>query len=85
MKTDADLLEELMRYVFVGAGATNAEVEMKLHEFRTIFTMNPPKELSDEDYAIQLTAMKKEAPAFLHHLMNSKFPPLPPGFLPPNS
>jgi hypothetical protein len=85
MKTDVDLFQELLRHILSGAGASPAEVEFKIHEFRTLFKTGPPKELSDEDYARQLEQMKKEAPAFLHYIMTNKFPDLPPGFSVPLS
>ena len=85
MKTDADLFEELLRHIFSGAGASPVEVESKIHEFRSLFKTNPPKQMSDEEYARQLAQMKKEAPAFLHYIMNTKFPDLPPGFSAPLS
>jgi hypothetical protein len=81
MKTDSDLLEAFMRYSFESTGASDAEVDLKMHQFRTQLMANlktnPAKTLTDEEYAEKLEQMKKELPAYLHYLSTHDFGDLP--------
>ena len=81
MKTEHDLLEALMRYCFESTGASAAEVDLKMHQFRTQLMANlktkPPKALTEEEYAAKFEQMKAEAPAYLHYLMTHDFGDLP--------
>ena len=83
MKTDHDLLWELLRYGFESAGASKQKVDLEIARLKAQATQlkwKPPTPLSDADYAAKLEEMKKETPAFLDYLLNQKFPPIPPEF-----
>ena len=83
MKTDRDLLWEVMRQSFESTGISKQEVDMQLAQMKIEMAqlkMKPATPLSDEDYVKRLEEMKKELPAFLYFLKNEKFPPLPPEF-----
>jgi hypothetical protein len=81
MKTDHDLLDELIRYLFESSGAPKEQVDLTMQQYRTMLLANlkrrPPTPLTDADYAAKLAEMKKEAPAFLEYLLAGNFHPLP--------
>jgi hypothetical protein len=89
MKNENDLLEDLVRYSFETSGASEAEIDLTMHQFRTQLIANlktnPAKNLSDEEYAEKFEHMKKEVPAFLNYLMTHDFGQLPGKFLGQNN
>ena len=83
MKTDHDLLWEMIRYSFESFGASKQEIDLEIARLKTQTAQlkrKPPTPLSDADYAAKLEEMKKETPAFLDYLLNQRFPPIPPEF-----
>ena len=85
MKTDHDLMKEAIRWFHASTGAPAAYVERKMLEFDQMwrsFQTPPPMPMSDAEYATKLEQLKREAPAYLHFLLNNDFheTPLPPGF-----
>lgn len=80
MKTYHDLIQDFTRWLLASTGAPAAQIERKMLEFDQMMKSirkNPPRPLSDAEYAASLEQMKKEAPAFLHFLLNNEFPDCP--------
>ena len=77
MKTDHDLIQEAIKWFLASTGAPAAQIERKMLDFDQMmksFRKNPPRPLSDAEYAETLEQMQKEAPGFLHFLLNNEFP-----------
>ena len=72
MKTEDDLLEAIARYSLESTGASEEQIGLMMHKFRTQLMAKlktkPAKLLTDEEYAEGLQQMKKEA-AVLQYLM----------------
>jgi hypothetical protein len=73
MKTEDDLLEAVVRYSLEGTGASEGQIDLMIHRFRTQLMAKlktkPAKLLTDEEYADGFQQMKKEAAVFLQYLM----------------
>jgi hypothetical protein len=81
MKTEDDLLEAVARYSLESTGASEGQIDLMMHQFRTQLMANlktgPAKLLTDEEYAEGFEQMKKEAAAFLQYLMTHDLGNLP--------
>lgn len=80
MKTDHDLIKDFTKWFLASTGAPAAEFERKMLEYDQMMKSSqksPPRPLSDAEYAASLEQMKKEAPAYLHFLLNNEFPERP--------
>jgi hypothetical protein len=81
MKTEHDLLEAIARYSLENTGASQGQIDLMIHRFRTRLmgnlTTGPTKLLTDEEYAEGFEQMKKEAAAFLRYLMTHDMGNLP--------
>jgi hypothetical protein len=81
MKTEDDLLHAIARYAAESTGASQREIDLILHRFRTQFMARlktkPARFLTDEDYAEGFEQMKEEAAALLQYLMTQDVGNLP--------
>jgi hypothetical protein len=81
MKTDDDLLHAIARYVVESTGASEREIDLILHWFRTQFMERlkpkPAGFLTDEHYAEAFEQMNEEAAPFLQYLMTHEVGNLP--------
>jgi hypothetical protein len=77
MKTEDDLLETIVRYSLEGTGASEGQIDLMMHRFRTQFMAKLKtklaKLLTEEEYAEGFERMKNEAAAFLQYLMTHDF------------
>jgi hypothetical protein len=73
MKTEDDLLKAIARYSLESTGASEEQIDLMMHKFRTQLMAKlktkPAKLLTDEEYAEGFQQMKKEAAVFLQYLM----------------
>ena len=81
MKTEDDLLETIARYSLESTGASEEQIDLMMHQFRTQLMAKlktkPAKLLTDEEYAEGFHQMKKEAAVFLQYLMTHDLGNLP--------
>jgi hypothetical protein len=81
MKTEDDLWEAIVRYSVETTGASEAKIDLMMHQFRTQMMANlktkPAKTRTDEEYAEKFEQMKQEVPALLQYLMTHDFDDLP--------
>jgi hypothetical protein len=70
-----------VRYSFEGTGASEEQIDLVMHQFRTQLMANlktnPAKTLTEEEYSEKFEQMKKEMPAFLQYLRTHDFGDLP--------
>jgi hypothetical protein len=81
MKTEDDLLEAVVRYSLEGTGASEGQIDLMIHRFRTQLMaklkIEPAKLMTEEEYAEGFEQMKKEAAPFLQYLITHDFGNLP--------
>jgi hypothetical protein len=81
MKTEDDLLKAIARYSLEGTGASEGQIDLMMHRFRTQLMAKlktkPAKLLTEEEYAEGFEQMKNEAATFLQYLMTHDFGSLP--------
>ena len=78
MKTDHDLLEELIRLMFEKQGAKPEQIKLMLAQMRQSFEYRPARPLTDAEYSAKLEQGKQEMPAFEAFLLSQTARPLPP-------
>ena len=78
MKTDHDLLDEMIRLLFERQGATPEQIKLIQAQRRQAFALKPAKPLTDAEYHAKLEQAKKELPSFAEHLDQLPEQPLPP-------
>jgi hypothetical protein len=81
MKTEDDLLEAVVRYSLEGTGASEGQIDLMIHRFRTQLLAKlktkPGKLMTAEEYAEGFEQMKKEAAPFLQYLITHDSENLP--------